>query len=76
MAVTGTPINSTAAEMVALITQALKDNPVGVVTVTVDGQSTTWSRVQAIAELKFWQQQLATETGTRPRAASINLSGF
>jgi hypothetical protein len=65
-----------ASQMVELIQVALRDNPIGLVTVTVDGQTTTWSRTQALAELKYWQQQLATEQGRRPRASRINLSNF
>jgi hypothetical protein len=68
--------STNAAIMVPLLEQALRDNPIGLVTVTVDGQTTTWSRTQALAELKYWQQQLATEQGRRPRASRINLSNF
>jgi hypothetical protein len=71
-----TPSSSvTAAEMVDKITVALRDNPIGVVTVSVDGQTVTYSRAQALDELRFWQQQAARAAGTRPRVARINLSG-
>ena len=66
----------TAAEMVTLIKQALYANPVGVVTINVDGQTVTYSRSQAISELKFWQAEAALEGSTRPRAAWIRLDGF
>lgn len=62
-----------ARQMVDLITSALAANPVGVVSITVDGQVVTWSRAQALEELKFWQRQAAKEAGTRPRAARIVL---
>lgn len=67
----GVPVS--AASMVAMIKEALYLNPGGVVTVTVDGQTVTYSRETAIAELKFWQQQAASESSTRPRVASVNL---
>lgn len=65
----------TAAEMVTLITQALRDNPVGIVTISVDGKTTSFERAQALAELKYWRQQAATEAGTRPRSFSIRMDG-
>lgn len=67
---------TTAQQMVDLITAALAASPVGVVSVSVDGQTVSYSRSQAIDELKFWQRQAAKEAGKRPRAARIYLGGF
>ena len=66
----------TAAEMVLKIKQALRDSPAGITLVNTDGQSVQYSRTQALEELKYWERRKANEAGTRPRAASINLSGF
>jgi hypothetical protein len=66
----------TAAQMVTLIMTALSDNPVGVVSVLVDGQTVQYSRSQALDELKFWQREAAKEAGTRPRVARIRLDRF
>lgn len=63
--------------MVALLKNALAANPVGVVSISVDGQTVQYSRSQALAELAFWEKRLARSNGRRPRAARIDLStGF
>jgi hypothetical protein len=67
---------ASAQQMVTLIRTALAANPIGVVTVTVDGQTVEYDRRQALDELKFWQTEAAKESGRRPRSMSINLSGF
>lgn len=64
---------TTAQQMVDLITAALAANPVGVVSVSVDGQSVSYSRSAALDELKFWERRAAKEAGTRARAARIVL---
>ncbi len=51
----------------------MKKYPVGVMTVVVDGQTVSYSRGQAIEELRFWQQQAAAELGLRPRVSRIRL---
>lgn len=65
----------TAAEMVTLIKQALRDNPIGIVTIMIDGKSTQWNRAQALEELTYWKRIAAAEAGTRPRIMSIRLDG-
>lgn len=66
-----------ASEMVSLILTALQANPVGVLSITVDGQTVQYSRTQALEELKFWEKRALRESGLRPRVASIDLSkGF
>jgi hypothetical protein len=66
----------TAAEMVSLLKQALRDSPAGVSMITIDGQQVQYSRSQALQELKYWEQKAALASGTRRRIASIDLSGF
>jgi hypothetical protein len=68
--------NFSAAQMVVLLRNALATNPVGVVNVTVDGQTVQYSRSQAIDELKFWQREAGKEGNTRPRTSRIRLDGF
>lgn len=63
----------TAAQMVTAIKAALLASPAAVLTIVVDGQTVTYARAQAIAELKFWQTEAAKEAGTRRRIATINL---
>lgn len=70
------PDPPTAAEMVATIRRAIAANPVGVVTVSVDGQTTTWDHKTALDMLRHWQGEQAREEGRRPRVARMNLSGF
>lgn len=65
-----------AAGMVAVIMMAMRVNPAGLVTVTVDGQTTTWGREQALAELQFWKRQAAIEAGTRRRFNTIRMDRF
>lgn len=65
----------TAAEMVEKIRDAIATHPIGIVSVVVDGQTVTYSRSQALEELRFWQREAATEAGTRRRVRSINLGG-
>ena len=72
----GVDSDVTASEMVSLIKAALRKAPIGVVTVIVDGQTVSYSRSQALEELKFWKNEAAQESGTRPRAMSIDLRGF
>lgn len=66
----------TAAEMVTAIRAALLATPVGVVSVTVDGETTVWNRRQAMEELEMWERRVAREAGTRPLFRRVNLSGL
>ena len=61
----------TAAEMVTLLKKALRDHPIGIVSVTVDGQTVNYTRKQALDELRYWQREAAQENDERPRLASI-----
>lgn len=64
---------ATAAQMVQVIEQALLENPAGVLSVNVDGQTVQWNRSQAIKELEYWKRQANQSAGRRPRVATINL---
>jgi len=61
-----------AEKMVAKLEEQLLAT-VGVQSVTVDGQSTTFVK-NLKEELAYWKRQVAIEQGTNPRAATINLS--
>lgn len=63
----------TAREMVALLEEALASNS-GVKSITVDGQSITFDRAQALQELDYWRRQALRAAGKRPITRSINLS--
>jgi len=65
----------TASEMVTLLETALATNA-GVVSVTIDGLQVRYDRKQALAELEHWRRRAAAESGTMPRYATIDLSGF
>jgi len=52
---------ATAAEMVTVIKTALENTPVGLVSVTVDGQTTRWDRADLRTELSFWEGRAAEE---------------
>jgi hypothetical protein len=67
---------STDAQMVTLLKAALAASPIGVVSVTVDGETIQYSRKQALDELHFWEARAAVTAGTRPRSKRIDLSGF
>jgi hypothetical protein len=45
--------------MVTAIETALAESPVGVVTVTFDGQTTTWDHAKALEVLKYWRGRAA-----------------
>jgi hypothetical protein len=66
----------TAKTMIDTIKRALADTPAGTVSISVDGQTVTYDRMKAIAELKYWEQTAANETGRKPRVSRIDLSGF
>lgn len=73
----GTPApQPSAAGMVAMIMMAMRNNPAGVVAVTIDGQIVTWSRSQALEELRFWKREAAIANGTRRRATTIRMDRF
>ena len=48
----------------------------GVVSVSIDGQTVTYNRADARAELQFWARKRARERRQRPAAASIRLGGI
>lgn len=62
-----------ARKMIELIEQALLDNPIGVIMVTVDGVTTQFARKQALDELQMWRKQEAALSGARPRVARVDL---
>jgi hypothetical protein len=70
-----TSATTTAQQMVTAISAALAANPLGVVSISMDGQTVTYSRKQALEELAFWEKRVARQSGARPRAAVIDLSG-
>jgi hypothetical protein len=70
---TGSANATSSADMVEILKSALKENPGAMLTVTVDGQTTTWSRQQAISELQFWERRAAREQGRRPIVAQIGM---
>lgn len=65
-----------AADMVSAISTALQQNPGAVVSVSIDGQTVTYNRKQAMDELKYWEDVYSEEDGGRPRARTITLSSF
>lgn len=67
---------TTAREMVTKIKDALAKSPAAKVSISVDGQSVTYDRGQAIQELQFWERMAARESGSRPRVGRIKLTGF
>lgn len=67
---------TTAQTMVRALTTALAENPVGVTSITIDGQTATYgTRDAMLKELQFWERRVAREAGRRPRVARIDLSG-
>ena len=54
---------------------ALASN-VGVVQITIDGQTIRFDRKQALQEYRFWCRIYNREQGNKPLAAAVNLSGF
>jgi hypothetical protein len=70
---TATATSASSADMVELLKTALKENPGALVSVTVDGQTTTWDRKDAIDELRFWERRAAREQGRRPLVAQIGM---
>ncbi len=66
---------TTAENMVAALETALASN-VGVSSITVDGLTISYqSRAQMLSELRHWKDEVAKQSGKRPRAATIGLSG-
>jgi hypothetical protein len=62
-----------AENMVTMLETFLASN-VGVNTVTIDGQTVSYNRSQALTELKYWRDQVAKEGGTRKVIKTVNLS--
>jgi len=65
---------ATSAETQVARYEALLATSAGLDTVSVDGQSVRYADVEA--KYRYWKREVAREKGTRPQAASINLSGF
>lgn len=65
---------ATDAEMVEVLRNALATGA-GVVSISVDGVTVSYSREQALRELQFWEKRAARASGRRPRIVSIDLSG-
>ena len=65
---------ATASEMVEAIERALRDNPL-VASVTVDGQSVTYNRSQAMEELAYWKRKAAAEAGKSRLFRGFNVGG-
>jgi hypothetical protein len=66
-----------AKEMVDTILTAMQANPVGIVSITIDGQTVQYSSTQAQDTLKFWEKRALRENGGRPRSMQVDLSkGF
>jgi len=63
----------TSAEMVDALKKALASGA-AVVSVSIDGSSTTFGREQALKELQFWERRAAREAGTLRTATSFDLS--
>ena len=64
---------SFARKMVSQLETALIDGA-GVVTVSADGVSTTFSRDQALKELEWWRKQVIRYSRRRSRVRGVNLS--
>jgi hypothetical protein len=73
-----TPVAKTfAQQMVDSLQAALLSNPSGVVSINVDGISTTYTnRNDLLNELNRWQRIVARENSKRPIAMGINLGSF
>jgi hypothetical protein len=61
-----------AKEMVNTLREALATGA-GVVSVTIDGQTTTFDRKQTIDELKYWKSEAIEEAGKRRLFIPIKL---
>ena len=64
---------SFARKMVSQLETSLIDGA-GVVTVSADGVSTTFSRDQALKELEWWRKQVIRYNRRRSRVRGVNLS--
>lgn len=68
-------MTATPAQMVDAIKKALESQQPGLVAVTTpDGTTVRYDRRQLLDELRYWQREAARTDGTRPRAATIDLS--
>jgi hypothetical protein len=61
-----------AQSMVSRLQAVLAEN-VGLKTVIIDGQTVAYADLEA--KLDYWESKVAAESGTRPKAAQIDLSG-
>lgn len=63
-----------AKRMVASLEDAIEDG-VGVVSVSIDGVSVTFSRETAIKELETWRKQVNRYSRTKGRFSTMRLDG-
>ncbi|MEM8738646.1 MAG: hypothetical protein AAGG38_09240 [Planctomycetota bacterium] len=61
-------------DMVSAIDDALASSPAAVVSVTIDGTTTNWKRLDALKERDYWLKQVATTRGTRRPVRGVDLS--
>ena len=64
---------SFAAQQVNRLELLLQEN-VGVVNVTVDGQTVSYDDL--LKQYQFWKSRAARENGTRPRTSQVWLGGY
>lgn len=69
-------MTTTPDDMIAALEDALVKTPIGVVQVTVDGQTVRYDRATALEELREWRRRAARLNGTRPVSGQIYLGGF
>lgn len=68
---------ATAAERLAIIDQALSDQPAGVVQVTIDNQTVRWDRKQLLQERQYWERKAQQESaGNSATFQTITLRNF
>lgn len=64
---------ATPAQMITALETALAEQAAGVVTVILDGVTTTFNRADARAELDYWQRKAGRAAGTRPVCSTVKL---
>lgn len=62
--------------MVAALKTALEANPMGVVSVTIDGVATAFNHTEALNLLRRYERQVGRQRGTRPTVTRFDLSRF
>lgn len=65
---------ATPTEMVAIIEAAIAENPVGVVSLNVDGTTVSWDSDKAHKMLDYWRLRKAQQLGTKkPKVGRLDL---